>query len=117
MRIPSNRAVLVVAAVAVLGPAVIAGLGCELIVQLDPALVDSGEQDGLAVEEEIEETSSPEGSTPESGAGEAGDAGDAGVDSTSEASAESGGDTSVADSADSASETSSTESGAESGAD
>jgi len=109
MRTSSRGALLIVAAVAVVGPAVAGALGCELLVQLDPALVDAGELDGLAVEEEVEEAASmPEGGAQEAGA-------DA-TDSASETSAEAGGDTSLADSADAqdaAGETTTTESGAD----
>jgi len=79
-----------------LGAVVAGGLGCELLVQLDPALVDAGEPDALAAEEETPEAApTPEAGTQEAG-GEAGatDSGDASnADSSSDGAAEaSGGD-------------------------
>jgi hypothetical protein len=108
MQIPSTRALLVVAALAVLGPAIAGALGCELLVQLDPALVDAGEQDGLPVEEPNEEAGSmPESSTPEAGD----DSADAAPET--EVSTDSAGETSLVDSADASGEASTTESGAD----
>jgi hypothetical protein len=114
MRIPPVRALLVVAALAVLGPVAVGALGCELLVQLDPALVDAGDQDGLAVEEEtVEAGGMPDSSSSDAGADAADSPPETSSDSAGETSLADSSDAGLADSSDAAGEASTTESGAD----
>jgi hypothetical protein len=91
----------VLAALLALAGVVAAGAGCELLVHLDPALVDAGEPDALAADEEIEEASPmPEAGQQDAAPQEA-------------ATTEGGGDSSAADSGGDASEASASDSGGE----